>query len=121
MYSKTLTIEDGAVADGITILNTTAVLTGGWLILGIILALISTVCGLIAVTQFKKLGLWTILLVFISGSSYCLVNMIVDGEFHSHVTEYQVMFDDTVSANAVHELYNIIKIDGKIWTITEKV
>lgn len=108
------------MADGITILNTTAVLTGGWMMLAIVLAIICSICGLICICQFKRLGLWSILLILITGSSYCLVNMIESNRFNSYVTEYQVMFDDTVSANEVHELYKVVKVDGKIWTIREK-
>lgn len=35
--------------------------------------------------------------------------------------DWRLYVDDTVSANEVHELYDVIKVDGKIWTIREKV
>lgn len=38
----------------------------------------------------------------------------------SGVVEYQVTIDDNVSMNEFNDKYEIIKVDGKIYTVREK-
>ena len=65
--------------------------------------------------------IFAVIAIILSLISYvCIVKIKQISEQPSGTIEYQVTIDDTVSMNDFNEKYEIIKVEGKIYTIREK-
>lgn len=109
--------------DGITILNNYEYLTNGNIIFGLaltcVLFLLSAV-GMIAIAiEYSDIN-WKeiiLLIIFIIGSIVygCLIPE------KKYETRYQVTVDNSVSMNEFQDKYEIIEVEGKIYTVRERV
>lgn len=112
--------------DGIEVLNVTeAMESPGWAVICMVLGIIG---GLISVMAL--MGLETLSAV---GRACCLVCSIIcfamfiiggirteKPNIHTGIYTYQVVIDDTVPATYLYDNFEILKQEGKIWTIKEK-
>ena len=74
-------------------------------------------------TDFLKDKWWiSFLIVIISGLGIATMSILNENLLTepTGIYEYQVTIDDSVSMNEFLEQYEIIKVDGKIYTIREK-
>lgn len=110
--------------NGITILNSYEYLTNGANILGSILLFISFLLGSIAIliTLLKNRSRYSwaeyiilIVLVALTITVGCLIPK------KKYETQYQVTVDDSVSMNEFQNKYEIIKVEGKIYTVRDRV
>lgn len=103
--------------DGMMILNDAAYLSENWRTFQAACILFTTLFLLIAVlVNGKKIAIASAFIaVAIAATGLC-----VTFKPSHYQTQYQVIFDDSISANEVYEKYEVIKVDGKIWTIREK-
>lgn len=113
--------------EGITILNQSEIMTKPeWTqtvaIISMILMLVflfASLCFLI--TDKEKLGFAMSLLMILSAiASLTFITLEENIEIPTGKYEYQVIIDDNVSLNEFIEKYEIINIDGKLYTIKEK-
>lgn len=109
--------------NGVTILNSYEYLTNlGSILLTSILCVWFLVVAIVALFALLKHGcnLWkefTILIICIALTITCGC-LIPKDKYETH---YQVMVDDSVSMNEFQGKYEIIKIEGKIYTVREDV
>lgn len=107
--------------DGVTILNTFVEeleVAQPWLTIG----LICTFGGIIGCVFFGIIGginesVFAMIMSVICG--VCVIIGILIGGFAPQETEtrYQVIVDDSVNFNEFQEYYEIIEVDGKIYTV----
>lgn len=115
--------------EGINILNQTEIMESPlWfsvvIIVLFIVSLISLIVGIIdAIKDFSNGHTW----IFIIITTIAYIAILIMGNAGSNVLteptgryEYQVTIDDSVSMNEFLEEYEIIKVDGKIYTIRDK-
>ena len=104
--------------DGINVLNTIAMHKEFpmWACLTIGL-LFGVGIGLIGCFKFKTIvvGVISCIIGFLVLAYGVNTNLQHSGEY-----EYQVTISDSVSMVEFNEKYDVIKVDGKIWTIREK-
>lgn len=102
--------------EGITILNETVISAAPvWLIaIGIIITSISLISAAFCAANENP---WAILLAVVCGLSLSFTIMAGSQENH---TEYEVLIDESVSFNEFNEKYEVVKQNGKIYTIKEK-
>ena len=87
-----------------------------WLLGIVVLFLVVGVCCLFGESfRIKLIGLFSLLcclICFICGIVYC--------KEPSEIKEYQVTIDESVGMVEFNEKYEVISVEGKIWTIVEK-
>lgn len=109
--------------EGITIINQTEIVKPNmiFIILGVVLFFISAmICSKLF---FKKdgnpfyLGLFAgvVIIIILVSTFFSMRYSVPTGKY-----EYQVTIDDSVSMNKFYEKYEIIEVNGKIFTIIEK-
>lgn len=106
--------------NGMLILNSMNVLTPAWSMISIVITLFTmffAIVGMFIPDSHRKLAISFIAIAVLG----CVTNVGIRCSKECKVTQYQVIFDDTVSANDVYDNYDVIKIDGKLWTVREKV
>jgi hypothetical protein len=113
--------------DGVEVLNQTEILaTPEWIQIAIIVCFIAFIIGIagclisIIIEKEKILAFFICLLPF---SFILLIAFLTISEKPAMPTgkyEYQVTIDDSVSMNEFYEKYEIIEVNGKIYTIREK-
>ena len=113
--------------EGITILNQSEIMakpewtqTAGKIsAILMIVFLFTSLCFLI--TEKAKLGFAMFLLMILSAiASFIFIGLDENIKIPTGKYEYQVTIDNNVSLNEFIEKYEIINIDGKIYTIKEK-
>lgn len=108
--------------DGVTILNTfveTGAVMQPWMTIGLILSIggiMVSVFGLILTGTYKNNKLLNIL---VTVCLICVVIGISMAIFAPREAEdrYQVIIDDSVSFNEFYEHYEVLEINGKIYTV----
>lgn len=106
--------------DGMLILNSMNVLTHTWSVVSAVISFVTSIVfivGLFMPDRHRKLAIAFIGVAVLG----CVTNIGIRCSKECKTTQYQVIFDDTVSANDVYDNYDVVKIDGKLWTIREKV
>ena len=110
--------------NGVTILNSYEYLTNSTNIVGSIILFIGFLAGSIAifitVLKYSSKCSWTefvILIVFVALT--ITVGRLIPKK--KYETQYQVTVDDSVSVNEFQNKYEIIKVEGKIYTVKERV
>ena len=109
--------------EGVIVLNSYEYLTNTGLILGLVL-----LCGLFAAAVLSLLILcltykdfswkeYAILIFFVIATIVCGC-LIPEKKYE---TRYQVTVDDSVSMNEFQSKYEIIEVEGKIYTVRERV
>lgn len=114
--------------EGITILNQTEIMTGPeWTQIAITISLVLIVIFLLAtmlsvICNAKDKICYIIFLLAILSLIAIIFFTILNEKIKisTEKYEYQVTIDDSVSFNEFNERYEIIDIDGKIYTIREK-
>lgn len=110
--------------DGVTILNSYEYLTNDANIVGSILVFIGFLAASIVIFitllnhRSKRFGMeFAILIMFVALTITvgCLIPK------KKYETQYQVTVDDSVSMNEFQNKYEIIKVEGKIYTVKERV
>lgn len=110
--------------NGVTILNSYEYLTNSTDIVGSIILFIGFLAGSIAtlITLLKYISRcswveYTILIVLVALTITvgCLIPK------KKYETQYQVTVDDSVSMNEFQSKYEIIKVEGKIYTVRDRV
>lgn len=109
--------------DGVTILNSYEYLTNIGIIVGLsvlcVWFLAVSIIALFALLKYKGKS-WMEPILFI----ICIVLTITCGGLipeKKYETHYQVMVDDSVSMNEFQSKYEIIEVEGKIYTVKERV
>lgn len=103
--------------NGMMILNDTAYLAENWRSVQAACLAFTFLFIIIAfVIESKKLAIASAFIAVVLGFSSFSVTL----NPNHYETQYQVIFDDSVSANEVYDKYDVVKISGKIWTIREK-
>lgn len=105
--------------NGILILNTLSQVSDKWSYLGTTLMAIAALLVIIGCLLPDNRRALALVLCFVAVALFG-VNVVIRFSPKCYENKYQVIFDDTVSANEVYENYDVVKIDGKIWTIREK-
>ena len=106
--------------DGMLILNSMNVLAHTWSVVSAIISFVTSIVfivGLFMPDRYRKIAMAFIGVAVLG----CVTNIGIRCSKECKTTQYQVIFDDTVSANDVYDNYDVVKIDGKLWTIREKV
>lgn len=109
--------------EGITIINQTEIVKPNiiFIILGIVLILISgIVCSILFLKKdgnlfYLALLVGTIIIIIPVSTFFSMRYSVPTGKY-----EYQVTIDDSVSINEFYEKYEIVEVNGKIYTIREK-
>ena len=108
--------------EGIEVLNKTAIMSPPkWALLLLFITMIVAVIFIFAVLTEKKYDLYIafiallLLLLLAVSCILCCVLQRPTGKY-----EYKVTIDDSVSMNEFQEKYEIIEVEGKIYTIKEK-
>ena len=110
--------------NGVTILNSYEYLTNGANILGSILLFIGFLLGSIAIliTLLKNRSRYSweeyIILIVLVALTITVGCLIPEKKYE---TQSQVTVDDSVSMNEFQDNYEIIKVEGKIYTVNERV
>ena len=109
--------------EGVTILNTYEYLTNTativWLILLCLWFFALSFVALFALFKYKSES-WKEPVLFV----ICAILTIICGCLipeYKYETRYQVTTDDSVSINEFQNKYEIIKVEGKIYTVRERV
>lgn len=110
--------------NGVTILNSYEYLTNSINIAGSIILFIGFLAGSIAtfITLFRYIYRcswveYTILIVLVALT--ITVGCLIPEK--KYETQYQVTVDDSVSMNEFQNKYEIIKVEGKIYTVRDRV
>lgn len=106
--------------DGMLILNSMNVLTHTWSVVSAVISFVTSIVfivGLFMPDRHRKIAMAFIGVAVLG----CVTNIGIRCSKECKTTQYQVIFDDTVSANDVYDNYDVVKINGKLWTIREKV
>ena len=110
--------------NGVTILNSYEYLTNVVSIIGanvvFVVLLMASIFILIKLFKYSSRCSWTEFAIFV----ICVVLTITFGCLvpkEKYETQYQVTVDDSVSMNEFQNKYEIIRVDGKIYTIKERV
>lgn len=110
--------------NGVTILNSYEYLTNSTYIEGSIILFIGFLMASIAIfitlLKYSSRCSWTeytilIVLVALTITVGCLIPK------KKYETQYQVTVDDSVSMNEFQSKYEILSVDGKIYTVRERV
>lgn len=110
--------------NGVTILNSYEYLTNGISIIGanvlFVVCLMASIFILIKLLKYRSRCSWTefailVLCVALTITFGCLVPK------EKYETQYQVTVDDSVSMNEFQNKYEIIKVEGKIYTVRDRV
>ena len=107
--------------EGITILNEIQKTAApDWMVvLGLALCFLGLISIIIHAASQKIVSAMTSIVIFIIIIIWTISFCIVNSTIYDH-TEYKVIIDDSVNFNEFNEKYEIIDIDGKIYTIKEK-
>lgn len=109
--------------NGVTILNSYEYLANtSSIVIMIFLCMWSLACTFVALFELikKKGKSWIAGIIFI----VCTTLTITLGGLipkEKYETQYQVIVDDSVSVNEFQNKYEIIKVEGKIYTVKERV
>lgn len=108
--------------DGVTILNTTT--TGrNWfaIILLAVYGIIFTVFTILIIVDIVSDGRFNSAVIFNIGIAIISFGLSIAYYNKPSQTTYKVTIDDSVSFNDFYERYNIIRQDGKIYTVEERL
>lgn len=110
--------------DGVTILNSYEYLTNRASIVGSIILfigfLMASIFIFIALLDYKPKGFGMEFAIFIMFVALTItVGCLIPEK--KYETRYEVTVDDSVSMNEFQNKYEIIKVDGKIYTVKERV
>lgn len=110
--------------NGVKILNSYEYLTNVASIIGanilFVVCLIASIFILIKLLKYKSIFSWRefaifFILVLLTITFGCLIPK------EKYETNYQVMVDDSVSMNEFQSKYEIIKVEGNIYTVKDRV
>lgn len=109
--------------NGVTILNSYEYLTNIVSIVGVSIVyvwfFVVSILALFALLKYKSKS-WKEPVLFI----ICVILTITCGRLipkYKYETRYQVTVDDSVSMNEFQNKYEIIKVEGKIYTVKERI
>lgn len=106
--------------EGIEILNQTEIIkTPLWCFILLIIGFVSVVVSIKILINTRKTYIRAISLVFVF-LEIMLIFFLLNFTEPTGIYKYQVIIDRSVSVTDLYENYEIIKQEGKIWTIIDK-
>lgn len=106
--------------NGMLILSSVNVLTHTWSVVSAIISFVTSIffiVGLFMPDRHRKIAIAFIVVAILG----FVTNIGIRCSKECKTAQYQVIFDDTVSANDIYDNYDVVNIDGKLWTVREKV